>query len=247
MSQFNNGNVNIAGGCGVNSVPAVGVYNLSPQCPSTGFGANSFASQTQALKFGLTPPVPFLTLASSSTEQILVFGPLDCGGAFVARQLGVPEESLVEAFDVATLNNAAFALQAFTCSNVAVTGMIINTTTDLSGLTGVQIIADPCSACYAGDVQFQTASNCNGSCSFVASNIPIGGSNWFALRLPAFVGATIQICDCVIETPSFSGCPTAVPVVANVPAGSYCPPSYVDAPVLTNGNGAAVYSGQRRF
>ena len=250
MSQFNNGNVNIAGGCGVNNVPAVGVYNLSPQCPNTGFGANSYASQAQTLKFALSTPVPFLTIGSSSIAQRLVFGgDLDCTGAFVAAETGFTEESLVDVFDAAgtNLNRSALALETFLCSNIAVLGLIVNPTTDLSALSGTMVIADPCAPCYSSDVQFQSAGNCNGSCSFVASNIPAGRNNIFVLTLPAGVGATIQICDCTIETPGFSGCPTAGPVVAAVPAGSFCPPSYVDTPVLANGNGAAVYSGQRRF
>ena len=179
MSQFNNGNVNIAGGCGVNSVPAVGVYNLSPQCPNTGFGANSFATNAQPLQFRLTQPVPFLTIASSSVARNLVFGAFEAGdacAAFVSAQSGFSEESLVNVFDAATGNQAAVALRCFLDHSMAVVGLITNPSTDLSALSGVMVIADPCAPCYASDVQFQSAGNCNGSCSFVASNIPIGRS-----------------------------------------------------------------------
>lgn len=247
MSNFNNGNVNLAGGCGVNNVPAVGVYNLSPQCPNTGFGANSFASQTQALKFGLTQPVPFLTISSSTATQRLVFGFDASCSAFISAETGFAVDSLVDVFTTAsTTNRSALALECFLEHRIAVLGLIVNPTTDLSALSGTMVIADPCAPCYSSDVQFQSAGNCNGSCSFVASNIPVGSNNFFVLSLPAGTGATIQICDCTIETPSFSGCPTAAPVVASVPTGSFCPPAYVNAPVLGGANGAAIYTGANR-
>lgn len=249
MSNFNNGNVNIAGGCGVNNVPAVGVYNLSPQCPNTGFGVNSYASQSQALKFNLTTPVPFLTIGSSSIAQRLVFGePGVACSAFIAAETGFPADTLVSVFAAATTSNrSALALRCFIEDSIAVLGLIVNPTTDLSALSGTMVIADPCAPCYSSDVQFQSAGNCNGSCSFVASNIPAGRNNFFILTLPAGVGATIQICDCTIETPGFSGCPTSVPVVAAVPVGSYCPPAYTNTPVLAPGNGAQIYTGNRQF
>lgn len=248
MSNFNNGNVNLAGGCGVNNVPAVGVYNLSPQCPNTGFGTNSYATQAQTLKFGLTTPVPFLTISSSTSVQRLVFGePGTACSAFISAETGFAPETLVSVFTAASsINRSGLALRCFIEDSVAVLGLIVNPTTDLGALSGTMVIADPCAPCYSSDVQFQSAGNCNGSCSFVASNIPAGRNNFFILTLPAGAGATIQICDCTIETPGFSGCPASVPQVAAVPVGSFCPPAYANAPVLGGGNGAAIYTGANR-
>lgn len=228
MANFNNTNVPVPGGCGVNNLPTYGTYQLSAQCPNDGFGASSFATNVQPLQFALNKPTPKLTFGSSAGARSIVFGHEIAAESrcadFLTSVTGISD--FTDAFDGATTSNpSADAFFCFIDESEAVISLIVKVASgDISSLSGIQVIGNPCNACYSSDVQFQGIGGCNGQCDFTVSNIIVGDSNFFVLSLPAGAAVTVDICSCIVETPSFSGCPSAPPVIAQVPVGSYCPP-----------------------
>ena len=229
MNNNNFANSPIPGSCGAGNMPVYGTYNLSPSC-NNGVASNTFATQTQALSIQLSKTTPYLTYASSTDVQYIQFGsPLSSAcAAFVAAQVGVASELISNFYDAsASRNMAATALACFLDDRASLFGLIVNMTgagpgADVASLNGTMVIADPCLPSYSSDVQGLPTQNCSGSCAFTFSNIA-GGTNYsFVLTLPAGVGATVNVCDCALEVPAFSSCPSGQANVAQIPVGAFC-------------------------
>lgn len=246
MADLINGNFGIPSGCGVANIPAVATFATTPECPQTGFGFNTFQAPAVAIQQSLPQQIARLTFTPESLARNVVFSCLEpeCL-TFLQDQVGL---DLVDAFDEANVNNAAHILECFICAGQAViASLIVKTSADVVSIPATVFDFNPCNPCVVSDTEFQCFQGCANS--FILANVAISTTSGVILTIPADTQFVVDICNCIVETRNYYGCPTGIPAVAAVPA--FCPPCpTVPAPNgqlgAVNVNGGQIISGQRR-
>lgn len=245
---FNNQVMTPTSGCGApGPLPGVAVFQPEVNCPGTGFGANTFVSPATPLGVGLTTPIAKF-IVSSTAELNVFFGHMDAACiTFIQQNLGIEVQEIC---DVATKNLQANQLCCFwDAFQQTVIGVVAKTNGALDSLSATQVLFQPCNPCFTSDTDFLCTNGCNNNSNFLLTNAVAGGPAAVIVNVPANTPITFEICTCAPQVNSFAGCPTAVPVVAQIANGPACPPgaplATVNGGVINGINGTAMSAAQR--